>query len=183
MAIHTALLPNGKIFYVAGSGYHDDRPNGPFDARILDPITNSETNLPLSEDLFCGGSTTLPNGNILFVGGMLLYDTNPDNCNGLMHGLSSAYILNWNAGTLSKISSMAHGRWYPTLVTLPDGRVFTVTGLDEFGIINKLLEIYDPNSGSWSISYDPAGSITYWVGSANHVQVLVPHATEVLTMA
>jgi len=165
VAIHSALLPNGKIFYLAGSGYHEDRPNGPFEARILDPSNSSETNLVLTEDLFCGGSTVLPDGNILFVGGTLLYDSNPDNCNGIMHGLSSAYILNWNSESLSKISSMAHGRWYPTLVTLADGRVFTVTGLDEYGVINGLLEIYDPNSGSWSISYDSSSSNTYCVGS------------------
>ena len=29
VAIHAAILPNGKIFYLAGSGYHRDRPHGP----------------------------------------------------------------------------------------------------------------------------------------------------------
>ena len=53
VAIHIALLPSGKIFYLAGSGYHGDRPNGPFEARIYDPVTDSEKDLPLSEDLFC----------------------------------------------------------------------------------------------------------------------------------
>ena len=33
-AIHAAVLQTGRIFYLAGSGYHRDRPNGPFDARI-----------------------------------------------------------------------------------------------------------------------------------------------------
>ena len=28
---------------------------------------------------------------------------------------------------------MAHGRWYPTLVTLPDGKVVIVNGFDEYG--------------------------------------------------
>ena len=72
VAIHVALLPSGKIFYLAGSGYHRDRPNGPFEARIYDPVTDSEKDLPLSEDLFCIGLTHLPNGNVLMAGGTLM---------------------------------------------------------------------------------------------------------------
>ena len=165
VAIHVALLPSGKIFYLAGSGYHRDRPNGPFEARIYDPVTDSEKDLPLSEDLFCIGLTHLPNGNVLMAGGTLMYDTNPDNCNGLWHGLNAAYQVNTSSESLDKISSMIHGRWYPTLVTLPDGRVLTVSGLDEYGIYNTLTEIYDPISNSWSISYDSNSSNTYCVGA------------------
>ena len=69
VAIHAALLPSGKVFYLAGSGYHRDRPNGPFLARIFDPLTSSETDLPLSEDLLCSGWTNLPDGNVLLAGG------------------------------------------------------------------------------------------------------------------
>ncbi len=123
VAIHSSLLPSGKIFYLAGSVYHRDRPNGPFIARIFDPATGSDTDLPLSEDLFCIGLTGLPDGNVLLAGGTLMYDTNPDNCNGLWHGLNVAYEVNWNSESLAKVSSMAQGRWYPTLITLRDGRV------------------------------------------------------------
>jgi hypothetical protein len=136
VAIHVALLPSGKIFYMAGSGYHRDRPSGPFEARLYDPITNSEQDLPLSEDLFCIGLTHLPNGNVLMAGGTLMYDTNPNNCNGLWHGLDAAYEVNSSSESLDKVSSMVHGRWYPTLVTLSDGRVFTASGLDEYGVYN-----------------------------------------------
>ena len=165
VAIHVALLPSGKIFYMAGSGYHRDRPSGPFEARLYDPITNSEQDLPLSEDLFCIGLTHLPNGNVLMAGGTLMYDTNPNNCNGLWHGLDAAYEVNSSSESLDKVSSMAHGRWYPTLVTLSDGRVFTASGLDEYGVYNTLIEIYDPDSKSWSISYDSNSSNTYCVGA------------------
>ena len=72
VAIHAAIMPSGRIFYLAGSGYHRDRPNGPFDARILDLSTGSERNLPLTEDLFCIGITHLANGNVLMAGGTLM---------------------------------------------------------------------------------------------------------------
>ena len=69
VAIHAALLPNGKIFYLAGSAYYPAQSHGPFEARILDLNTGSEKNLPLSEDLFCIGLTHLSNGNVLLAGG------------------------------------------------------------------------------------------------------------------
>ena len=45
---------------------------------------------------------------------------------------------------------MAHGRWYPTVVTLSDGKVFVVNGMDEYGKPNLLVEIYDPATKTWS---------------------------------
>ena len=61
---------------------------------------------------------------------------------------------------------MAHGRWYPTCVTLPDGKVLVVNGFDEYGVFNQLTEIYDPSSKSWSMSFDPNSSLTYCVGAS-----------------
>jgi Domain of unknown function (DUF1929) len=62
---------------------------------------------------------------------------------------------------------MRHGRWYPTCVTLPDGKVFTISGYDEYGSYNSLVEIYDPSAQSWTIRYDPSASRTYCVGAAS----------------
>ena len=56
--IHVALLPSGKIFYLAGSGYSTARQFGPYDARVLDINTGSEKSLKQQEDLFCIGLTT-----------------------------------------------------------------------------------------------------------------------------
>ena len=53
VAIHTALTRTGKIFYMAGSGWDIDNRNGPYTARLLDPVTGVDTNVPLSKDLFC----------------------------------------------------------------------------------------------------------------------------------
>jgi Domain of unknown function (DUF1929)/Fibronectin type III domain len=164
VAIHAALLPSGKIFYLAGSGFHGGRKYGPFEARILDLNTGSEQNLQQSEDLFCAGQCNLPNGNVLLVGGTLLYDTDINNCNGFWHGLKSAYEAGESPASVVKVSSMAHGRWYPTCVTLSDGKVFTVNGFDEYGIHNRLVEVYDPSTKSWTKSFDPSTSNTYCVG-------------------
>ena len=45
---------------------------------------------------------------------------------------------------------MTLARWYPTLVGLEDGRVLSVSGLDQFGrIIKGDNEIYDPATKQW----------------------------------
>jgi hypothetical protein len=89
VAIHASVLPNGRIFYFAGSGYHSSHQDGPFEARVLDPTSGAESNVAMTEDLFCAGQAPLPNGNILLAGGTLLYDIASDNCNGKWHGLES----------------------------------------------------------------------------------------------
>lgn len=45
---------------------------------------------------------------------------------------------------------MAHGRWYPTLVMLGDGRVVVGGGLNETGVDNRLLEVMtNPDTDDW----------------------------------
>jgi hypothetical protein len=48
---------------------------------------------------------------------------------------------------------MAHGRWYPTLITLGDGRVLAATGLTEAmgNPHNNTLEIYNPANDTWQL--------------------------------
>ena len=50
---------------------------------------------------------------------------------------------------------MAHGRWYPTVTALGDGRMMTFSGSKETGGTNTSVEIYTPGVG-WSPEY-PAG--------------------------
>ena len=167
VAIHAALLPSGKVFYLAGSGYRRDVPNGPFEARIFDPQSGSEKSFNQPHDLFCIGITNTQNGNVLLAGGTEMYDTNPDNCNGEWRGLKVIYEVDWSSETVDHVANMAHGRWYPTLVTLDDGKVMIVNGLDEYGAYNLLVEVYDPVSKTTTIKYDPNRSNRYKVGVSN----------------
>jgi hypothetical protein len=163
--IHAALLPTGKIFYLAGSGWNNTTQFGPYEARVLDINTGWEKGLQQSEDLFCMGQATLADGTLLLAGGTLLYDGNPDNCNGKWHGLNSAYEFKVGSESLNKTTSMAHGRWYPTLVTLPDGKVWVCSGNDEYGRVNRIVEVYDSSSKSWTIIPDPNSNYNYCVGA------------------
>ena len=110
------------------------------------------------------GQNQLPNGNILLTGGTALYETDINNCDGRWHGARYTFELDVATETLIEQYPMKTGRWYPTQVTLPDGRVIVVSGKDDFGSYNYLAEVYDPITKSWSISFDPFSSNTYCVG-------------------
>jgi hypothetical protein len=141
---------------------------GPFKAGIIDPTSNAQSDMTMNEDLFCVGHCVLPNGNVLLAGGTKLYDIDTSSCNGKWHGLESVYEFDISSQQFNKVSSMKHGRWYPTLVVLSDGKIGTFHGYDEYGDINKLVEIYDPGSRSWSLSFDPTNSTrTYCVGASS----------------
>src|SRR4029079_1424691 len=58
-------------------------------------------------------------------------------------------------GLFTDVQNMAHGRWYPTVTTLSDGRVMTSSALLDTGGPNTAGEFYTPGSG-WSQEY-PAG--------------------------
>jgi hypothetical protein len=160
--IHAALLEDGKIFYLAGSGNHAPQISGPFRHAIWDPATDTHTGHTLNEDLFCVGQATLPNGNVLLAGGTLEYDS--ESLNGRWHGLKAAYEVDFSSGSVGSRTEMAHGRWYPTCTEMSDGTVLVVNGWDEYGCRNFLAEIYNPASKSWKIVPDPDSVNTYCAG-------------------
>ncbi|MFJ9694116.1 galactose oxidase-like domain-containing protein [Kitasatospora sp. NPDC101183] len=67
-------------------------------------------------------------------------------------GIRAAFEFNPDTELYEQVTDMAHARWYPTLTGLGDGRVVTVSGLDDTGeILNgNDNEVYDPKSKSWS---------------------------------
>ncbi len=166
-SIHAALLPNGKILYLTGSDYDPAQQDGPYSGGIIDPVTNTQTPFTFLTDVFCSGNCVLPSGNVLLTGGTLVYPQNSPNGN--WWGSNAAYEYNFVSNSFTKLTSMAHGRWYPTQVALANGTAAVVSGLDEFGCQNGLLEVYDPASQSFFIKFDPGSNRVYCVGFCTHV--------------
>ncbi|WP_059011974.1 radical copper oxidase GlxA [Streptomyces specialis] len=66
-------------------------------------------------------------------------------------GIDAAYEFDPETERYVPVEPMAEARWYPTLTALPDGRVLTVSGLDEVGqVVPGINEIYDPETKTWS---------------------------------
>ena len=83
----------------------------------------------------------LPDGRAFINGGTLQYDP--------FRGQPKSSVFDPATNTFSDVQNMAHGRWYPTVTTLGDGRMMTFSGAKETGGSNKAVEIYTVGSG-WS---------------------------------
>src|SRR5579864_8543873 len=140
--VHVAMLSNGKVLVVSGSGNVAGNTN--YQAALWDPQAGTISTQPVGWDMFCNGMVVLPDGRPLINGGTLQYDP--------FHGALNDSIYDPATNTFSDVQNMAHGRWYPTVTVLGDGRVMTFSGLDEKGGTNSTVEIYTVGSG-WSIPF------------------------------
>ena len=129
--VHAALLNNGKVLIVSGSGNVAGNTN--YQAATWDPQTGAITTQPVTWDMFCNGMVVLPDGRPFVNGGTLQYDP--------FHGEPRSAVFNPSTNSFTDVQNMAHGRWYPTVTTLGDGRVMTFSGLNENGNTNTSVEI------------------------------------------
>ena len=178
-AIHEALLPTGKVLFFAFPFWPESNPptdaatvgdawlwdptkGDPDPSTSVDPSTepmfthvvppfDPETGGPAS--LFCAGLAEMANGDVLVVGGTLRF---PNPTSPIHYGLKRAYTFNPWTETWIEQPDMQHGRWYPSIVELPDGRMAVLAGLNENGTgDNGQLEVFSPTDdpsgvGSWA---------------------------------
>lgn len=65
-------------------------------------------------------------------------------------GIKDAFEFDPVAEKYIKVDPMNEARWYPTLTTLKDGKVLSLSGLDEIGqIVPGKDEVYDPETKTW----------------------------------
>jgi hypothetical protein len=65
-------------------------------------------------------------------------------------GQNASYLFDPATERYEKVGNLTLARWYPTLVSLGDGRVLAVSGLDQFGrMIPGDNEIFDPQTRTW----------------------------------
>ena len=121
-AVHAALMPNGEVAYYSGN----TGPEIPADTRIWNPTfreVRTAPNFP-ETDLFCSGLALLADGRMFVVGGTAKYSEGPGDP---WFGSRAAYLLDPFNGW-ERVEDMAFGRWYPSTIALPDGRVLVVGG-------------------------------------------------------
>ncbi|MBQ0829079.1 kelch motif-containing protein [Streptomyces tagetis] len=66
-------------------------------------------------------------------------------------GIRDAFEFDPVAEKYIKVDPMLEARWYPTLTTLSDGKILSVSGLDDIGqIVPGKNEVYDPKTRTWT---------------------------------
>lgn len=173
VAVHLALLRTGKVILFSGDHEHIwNWSRG--ESSIWDPEkpSQNDNNPTLDRNLFCSGHCFLPDGR-LFVSGGQSTNNHP-----VFVVLSALTILPAILKLFGKEAAdhdihtfdpakeewhyhhrikMPKARWYPTCVTLPDGKAMMVSGTYAHtfhsifgGFINTDYEIFDPSTNTLS---------------------------------
>jgi galactose oxidase-like protein len=131
--IHVSTLASGEAFcFGFGDGGMTPDP-GSF---VIDPA-NGQTKTPTTKHhLFCSGHVLLPDGRLVIMGG---------------HGdeVKAIHLFDPATMTLAHHDDMEHGRWYPTVTVLPDGRAAVMSGSQHTGPVgaknpvNATVQVFD----------------------------------------
>jgi galactose oxidase len=131
VAIHAHLLPTGEVLYwgrraMPGNTQFSSLNEHVCSTFLWDPVTS--TSRPTAQNpqldstngvnLFCSGHSFLSDGRLLVAGGHLF-----DN-----EGVNQACLYDPFADKWTPLERMNNGRWYPSVLTLPDGGVFVISG-------------------------------------------------------
>jgi len=136
LAVHAVLMHTGRVLFFAGSGNNVPRFNAHDVRSVVWDYQAGTFHTPVTPfDVFCAGQTVLPDGKVLVAGGTQQYDP--------FIGLHSSWFFDPALEEWIRLGDMAFGRWYPSLVTLGDGRAIAVSGISEAS------EVFAPMTG-WS---------------------------------
>ncbi len=141
--IHAALLHTGKVLIVSGSGNDPNNAfpsntNPDYESAIWDPQAGKITTQRVAWDMFCNGMSVMADGRVLINGGTATYGALAP-VGGASDipftGLGNSSIFDPATGSFSVAEgpnqgNTAHGRWYPTLTELGDGRMMSTSCLD-----------------------------------------------------
>jgi plastocyanin len=140
LAVHAALMHTGKVLFFAGSGLDSDKwAANDFRSVVWDYENGGFFRPPTPIDFFCSGHSFLPDGRLLVAGGTKDYTP---------LGLQDAYLFDPILEQWIRVQDMADGRWYPSLVTLGDGRIVAISGVSLTVARNRVPEIYS-NNNNW----------------------------------
>jgi hypothetical protein len=154
--LHLSLLPTGSLL-----GWGRLEMNGSMGMpRLWDPSSGAPSSapmVPVDTMLFCSGHAFLADGRLLISGGHKADGKGLD-ITTIFDPASESFIQN--------LPKMAHGRWYPTVTELPDGRMLTMAGQDSAGNVVTTPEIWEgnlwvelPGAGALQIPYYPRNFI------------------------
>ena len=129
--VHVVCGATGTCLFVVGKAKK-------FSSYVYNPITKTKKLVRTPDDLFCAGHVLLPDGRALVTGGTL--GQNP------WKGTRTQYAFDFVTETYQKLPDMAVGRWYPSVVTMADGRQLITSGYDVNGAKTSVVEVFDPRT-------------------------------------
>jgi hypothetical protein len=181
LAVHAAMLHTGKILYFAGDEHDREQhmDNDLAHTRLFDCQTLQVEPAPSpTSDVFCAGHAMLADGRLLVAGGTESFPHEMETIHMGFTGLRDSWIFRPGSKTWVRATDMrpepgktsGGGRWYPTLVTLPDGRIVAVGGIPmqiDTRMFNNSPEVFRPTpvpKGRWDLigSDDPGNELAVY---------------------
>lgn len=162
-AVHAALVRTGKIVMFSGDQHSPEASiahrYGPCQLFDCDSLTIEQVDAPTT-DVFCSGHALMADGRLLVAGGTESFPPGGGAHGPLGHfpGLPDSWIFDPVADAggnhWTRHPSMRRGRWYPTLLTMADGRVLAMNGHPEGTAPasdhnNDALETSDGGAWTW----------------------------------
>ena len=138
VGVHAAVLHTGDVLLIRSRSGTIGTP-----ATLWDPSSGAITDATYAaqHDLICVGMSFLATGEVLLTGGTIWGGSGAN-------GTAQTAIFDPVARAWRPGPTMGQARWYPTNVTMPDGRVLIVAGKITPSIIADTVERYDPATGS-----------------------------------
>ena len=167
-AIHSVMLPTGKVLYWGfpaeppnvGNGTLWDPSKGYGPKAFTDvppPVVDPDGAGPQPRGvapIYCSGQSFLSDGEVLVTGGNLVLPGVSDPAYPDWAGLNRAFTFNPWTERWTEQPQMNNGRWYPTQVELADGRTITLGGYGSEAPGKKLnldLEVFKPGWAPGSV--------------------------------
>ena len=194
LAIHAALLPTGtkgQVLILGGDEHNaaqagrDATPANPAEVdntRIYDVDAKTITYVPSpTTDVFCSGHAFLGDGRFVIGGGTESWESGEGPGGGHIHGGGSfgghqaCWVFNYISKTWERIADFnfdnsfgktGGGRWYPTLVSLPNGDIMAFSGhpsrRSDHWHNNTIPERYNASANHWNWIKPTASEITFY---------------------
>jgi len=138
VSIHAVMLHTGNVLLFSWP----NRTVGS-DAVLWNPVSGKITHIALSyqRDIFCSGTSVLPDGRVLIAGGHLYQGV-------FGGGVANTTIFDPAANSWTEGPLMSQPRWYPTTTQLGDGSVMIFGGLAMPTAQATTVDHYQPASNS-----------------------------------
>jgi hypothetical protein len=157
LPIHAALLRTGRVLLIGGSQNDPTNfsckkfrnvvwdPRSPEIFKVMDCPPDREP----STDIFCCGHSFLSDGRLLIAGGTSVFNFNKHDKE-IWGGSRDTYVFDPVLQIFQRKLHMKDERWYPTLVSLANGNIFTISGWDEKQEVSRIAEVYSDSQERWT---------------------------------